>query len=221
MRKLGFCLAVCLCLIATPVTVQATPVQTIENLQDVLIDSGNITSVDERIEALSPTVIQTHDFSAIARLVTGRYWRKFEEVQREQFVSVFTQLSVMTYAERFKSLATSKFSYVETLKQPRNSVKIVSTLELGPDAHFSEFNDKQLFIFEYILQQAKQTDDTQANEVWKIINVVVDGVSDLALKRSNYVSILNEQGFEGLIAELNNQIANIQGKSSKKLKPSK
>ena len=192
---------------------KSAPEEVVQNLQKALILSSDIASFDERVEMLSPSVIQAHDFSAIARLVTGRHWRKLDVQQKEQFINVFTQLSIMNYAERFKDLAQSKFDYIETLEQPRNSIKIISTLTLDSDAHFSEFSDKREFAFEYILQ-AKKQDDQSPNEPWKIINLIVDGVSDLALKRSNYVSILNEQGFDSLITELNKKIVNIQEKSS-------
>ena len=42
---------------------------------------------------------------------------------------------------------------------------------------------------------------------WLIINVIADGVSDLALKRADYTAILKDQGFDALIATLNKKIA--------------
>ena len=190
------------------------PTEMVQNLQNALIVNANVVNFDKRVEMLSPTVIQSHDFSAIARLVTGQHWRKLDTQQRNQFITVFTQLSAMTYASRFKGLAASKFNYVETLEQPHSSIKIISTLALDSSAYFSDFSDKRQFTFEYILKPVKQS-DASVNEQWKIINVIVDGVSDLALKRSNYVSILNEKGFDSLMTELNKQIIKIKEKSSK------
>lgn len=190
------------------------PNEVVQHLQNALIVSANIVNFDKRVEMISPAVIQTHDFPVIARLVTGRHWRKLDTQQRDQFINVFTQLSTMTYASRFKGLATSKFSYVETLKQSHNSIKIISTLALDSNADFSGLSDKRQFTFEYILRPVKQ-DDASVNERWKVINVIVDGVSDLALKRSNYVSILNEKGFDSLMTELNEKIVDIKEKSSK------
>jgi phospholipid transport system substrate-binding protein len=43
---------------------------------------------------------------------------------------------------------------------------------------------------------------------WKIINIIANGVSDLALKRSEYTSILERDGFEALIAKMNEKIDN-------------
>ena len=143
------------------------PNDVVQNLQNALIVSANVVNFDKRVEMLSPIVIKSHDFSAIARLVTGRHWRKLDMQQRNQFITVFTQLSAMTYASRFKGLAASKFSYVETLEQSHSSIKIISTLALDSSAYFSDLGDKRQFTFEYILKPVKQS-DASVNEQWKI-----------------------------------------------------
>ena len=51
---------------------------------------------------------------------------------------------------------------------------------------------------EYLLQKNAQGD-------WRIINIVADGVSDLALKRAEYQRVFASGGIEGLIAELEQQ----------------
>ena len=48
------------------------------------------------------------------------------------------------------------------------------------------------------------------NGEWLIINVIADGVSDLSLKRSDYSAVIREQGFDELVARLNNKIAAYQ-----------
>jgi phospholipid transport system substrate-binding protein len=41
---------------------------------------------------------------------------------------------------------------------------------------------------------------------WRIINISANGVSDLALKRSEYTSILQKEGFDSLITKINEKI---------------
>jgi phospholipid transport system substrate-binding protein len=50
---------------------------------------------------------------------------------------------------------------------------------------------------EYLLQQSDRG--------WQIINIVADGVSDLALKRAEYQRVFASGGIAGLIAELQSQ----------------
>jgi phospholipid transport system substrate-binding protein len=49
----------------------------------------------------------------------------------------------------------------------------------------------------YLLQE-----DAQG---WRTVNIVADGVSDLALKRAEYQRLFASGGIEGLIAELEQQ----------------
>jgi phospholipid transport system substrate-binding protein len=43
---------------------------------------------------------------------------------------------------------------------------------------------------------------------WRIINIIANGVSDLALKRSEYTAILQRDGFDALISQINEKIDN-------------
>ena len=86
-------------------------------------------------------------------------------------------------------------------------------MTLDADVKFAELSDKKELSFEYILQSMSDStnNDESTSDDWRIINVVVDGISDLALKRSNYVNILNELGFDALIKELNQKISDVEG----------
>ena len=52
--------------------------------------------------------------------------------------------------------------------------------------------------FDYVLRQT--------NDGWRIVNVLADGVSDLALKRVEYRAILQRDGFQALIDMLKDKI---------------
>ena len=47
---------------------------------------------------------------------------------------------------------------------------------------------------------------------WKIINVVARGISDLALKRAEYTSIMSKDGFPTLMEKITEQIKKIEQK---------
>jgi phospholipid transport system substrate-binding protein len=42
---------------------------------------------------------------------------------------------------------------------------------------------------------------------WRIINIIADGVSDLALERAEYSSVIRRYGFNALLAKLKERIA--------------
>jgi phospholipid transport system substrate-binding protein len=105
--------------------------------------------------------------------------------------SVFSQLSISAYAHNFKEYSGESFKYLSEDKTARGGV-IVHTVFVLPD-------DKDVK-FDYMLK--KKGDN------WRIINIIANGVSDLALKRSEYTSVLKREGFDDLIAKINKKIDN-------------
>jgi phospholipid transport system substrate-binding protein len=59
-------------------------------------------------------------------------------------------------------------------------------------------NDKPIK-FEYIVNEF--------NGKWVIINIVVDGISDLALKKAQYTSVIDREGFPKLLEKLQQKVA--------------
>jgi phospholipid transport system substrate-binding protein len=47
----------------------------------------------------------------------------------------------------------------------------------------------------------------RTEDQWRIINVIAEGVSDLALKRAEYAAFLKVKGFDALLMKLNEKIA--------------
>ena len=65
------------------------------------------------------------------------------------------------------------------------------------ETKFTQSDGKQLR-FNYVLHNK--------NDQWKIINISVDGVSDLALKKAEYTSLVEKEGLPALIHKMENQI---------------
>ena len=115
--------------------------------------------------------------------------------ERQRFVAAFQRLSVMTYAARFGNVARDAFRPIEAGAPDINGRVQVTTAikrEGQPDV-----------TLEYLLQRD--------GEQWRIINIVADGVSDLALKRAEYQRVFASGGIEGLIAELEQQTDRLEG----------
>ena len=143
-----------------------------------------------RYKALSPVINKLFDFPSIAKTVLGRYWDKLDSNQRSQFIDTFTKLSTATYASRFDGFSGEQFKHVsdESLRGERMLVRTELIKSNG-----------EAVGLDYVLHQTAGR--------WLIINVIADGVSDLALKRADYTAILKDQGFDALIATLNKKIA--------------
>jgi phospholipid transport system substrate-binding protein len=168
-----------------------SPAATISTLQAGLVDSGEASSatVDERYRELEPLIDATHNLPYIAEFALRRQWPSLTEPDRLRFIAAFRRLSVMTYAARFRNVASDAFRPLEAGEPDANGRVLVTTgiaRASQPDVSF-----------EYLMQK----DETG----WRIINVVADGVSDLALKRAEYQRLFASGGLEGLLAELEAQ----------------
>ncbi|MGH8605045.1 MAG: ABC transporter substrate-binding protein, partial [Gammaproteobacteria bacterium] len=51
-----------------------------------------------RYQLLKPVVEDSFDFLEISRIVMGRHWRRLDNDQQTEFVSIFRELSMATYA---------------------------------------------------------------------------------------------------------------------------
>lgn len=164
----------------------------IRDLQTSLIQAmrqGNNINFQERFNFLAPVIIQTHDFDLIIRTVLGSHWKQLEPEQQQLFSDTFQQLSVATYASQFKEYGGEQFEILQQRSLPNGQQLIRSQLIKSDGGKVD---------FDYVLQQG--------NNGWRIVNILVDGVSDLALKRTEYRTILQRDGFSALIAMLKEKI---------------
>lgn len=169
-----------------------SPAATITSLQQGLIavarEQANA-SLDERYRALEPLVVATHDLPYIAEFALRRQWASLAEPDRQRFVAAFQRLSVMTYAARFKAVGPETFRTVTAAAADSSGrVPVATAVARAGQADVS---------LEYLLRQ-----DAMG---WRIINIVADGVSDLALKRAEYQRVFASGGIDGLVAELEQQ----------------
>lgn len=168
------------------------PEQVIRDLQTALIQAmreGDKMNFQQRFDFLAPIINQSHHFDVIIRTVLGGNWDQLDSDQQRLISDTFRQLSIATYAGQFKEYGGEQFEIVQQRSLPREQVLIRSQLTKA---------DKSTVDFDYVLQQG--------NDGWQIVNILVDGVSDLALKRSEYRNILQRDGFQALIDLLKEKI---------------
>lgn len=166
-----------------------SPAAAITSLQQGLIAAARERSAEDRYKALEPLILATHDLPYIAEFALRRQWSSLADADRQRFVAAFQRLSVMTYATRFKAVGPDTFgSVIAGAPDASGRVRVSTTVARA---------DQQGVSLEYLLQREEQG--------WRIINIVADGVSDLALKRAEYQRVFASGGIAGLLAELEQQ----------------
>ncbi|MBS3964706.1 MAG: ABC transporter substrate-binding protein [Methylomonas sp.] len=166
--------------------------QVVEQFQNQLIDvmkRGKELGFKGRYDALEAAVKNSHDLPKIARIVVGKEWEGFTPEQQARFEEEFSRLSISAYAHNFKEYTGESFNFVSEEETGRGGVVIHSTLSIPGEKDVR---------FGYMMKKK--------DEGWRIINIIADGVSDLALKRSEYTSVLSRHGFDGLIAKITERI---------------
>ena len=179
----------------TPVRAAASDGATgvVERFQAALISAmseAKTLGYEGRYKKLEPAIEESHDLAGIAKFAAGRYWEKLSDEQKKKYLDAFAKLSIATYAYRFDDYSGERFKALSE-EANSNGDSLVRTL-------LSTSNGEKIH-FDYVLRRK--------NGNWRIINIIVDGVSDLAIKRSEYGNIIRDQGGDVLIAKLQGQIA--------------
>ena len=168
------------------------PAKTVTSLQSSLLkgmQGGDKLGFQGRFKLLAPIVERSHDLDFIAKTILGKHWTKLNREQQQIFISHFHKLSISTYAGWFKEYNGEHFKFIDQKTMPRKYVLVRSQLIQSNGDTVS---------FDYLLRQDKKD--------WRIINILADGVSDLALKRVEYRSILGQKGFKVFINMLKKKI---------------
>jgi phospholipid transport system substrate-binding protein len=167
-------------------------VQTLHRALVRVAADPSLESARDRYEALRATVVATHRLDYIAQLTVRRQWRDFTDEERDTFLQAFEEFSVMNYASRFSGVSDDTFRFEEVNETADGRAEVFTTIVTDADS----------ISLDYLL------DETDTG--WRIINIVADGVSDLALKRAEYRRVLEEGNFGDLIAHISEQIESLQ-----------
>ncbi|AAU92886.1 conserved hypothetical protein [Methylococcus capsulatus str. Bath] len=164
----------------------------VDKLNGALIDvmrNAKQLGYQGRYKKLDPIVREVFQFEAVAQIALGAHWKTLNDDQKREFVKKLTELSIATYAAQFNSYAGEQFQYDsdQAVKPDRVVVryKMVAPKETPVK-------------FDYMVNQF--------DGKWEIINIVVDGISDLALKKAQYTSVIDREGFDVLMSKLTQKI---------------
>ncbi len=167
----------------------AEPAAQIDALHEVLIKAmkhGGTAS--ERVGIVEKVVVDNFDFESIAKVSVGREWQKIGADGQKKIVDLLRQLSLATYADRFDSFENQKFVSEGEVKGKSGTVV---------KSHILRSNGEKVSLHYYFRNG-------------RIFNVVADGVSDLALRRADYGSILRREGFPALLAHIERNIEELR-----------
>ncbi len=186
----------------TPFTTSAkesseSPVQVIEKLDATLVEcmkKGPELGYSGRYKLLEPVMKKYFYYSLMVRKSTGSWWKSMNGVQQRELLDKYITWSIGSYAERFSTYKGQKFIVAASRPVHKKYMQVV--------VHIIKA-DKRKRVLEYLLVLDKE------KELWRIVDIRVKGVSQLALTRAQFKSILKTQGTDGLLKLLDEKIKKV------------
>ena len=163
-----------------------SPVQTLTDSLLKSMHAGTTISMAERYKQLQPVIEQVFALPLVTRLAVGPEWANFQPDQQKALIAAYTRFTVANYAHNFHDFDGQKFEIDDNVLS-RGDDKVVRTRIIpSHDVPVS------------LLYRMHEVDRT-----WRVIDVISDGVSQLALRRSDFAGAIAAGGAPALIAHLN------------------
>ncbi len=149
-----------------------------------------------RYDQLAPVLSEAFNFKVMAGISAGRHWRGLSSEQRIKLVESFGRMSIGTFAARFDGFGGERFEVTGEEPGPRDSVLVRNKL-IKSDGETIEIN--------YLMKRY--------DERWRAVDVYLDSkYSELALKRSEYSSVLDNEGYDSLIQRIDDKLTALAAK---------
>ena len=142
-------------------------------------------SLEQRETVFRNLLRQGFDLPFLGRFVLGRHWRTATPEQRDDFQQVFEEYILSTYSYRLGGYAGESFT-VLSARAAGSKDAMVSTRIARPSGPPVKADWRVRVI----------------NGQYKIIDIMVVGVSMAVTQRSEFASVIKRNGFEGLLTAL-------------------
>lgn len=167
------------------------PRDVVAAMQEALLnvwEQSDTLSAEQRYERLEPALQQAFNFERMIEVATGPAWARATPAEQAQMKQAFTRYSVATYASRFSEYTGQRLDIVEQRTGPRD-LTLVDTIIVRPAGESVPIT--------YVVS-AETTPP-------RIVDVIHKGVSEMAVRRSDYRSIVTRSGPEVLAQRLEQQ----------------
>jgi phospholipid transport system substrate-binding protein len=168
------------------------PAGVIKNFNSTLIEA--MQKSDElgyagRYKLLDPVIRDSFALSFMAGRSVGRYEKTLTHEERETLTKEYADWTISTYAGRFDGYSGEKFEIVSESGPVKGTVSVTSKL--------IKQNGEEIG-FLYLLRKTEGK--------WRIVDIQISGVSQLALTRAQFTRVVKDKGFKGLISMLKEKI---------------
>ena len=130
-------------------------------------------------------LIDRFDMAGISKFVLGRYWRSTNEAQRAEFQRLFVEFIVNSYSARFSDYLGEGVKVMGSSAQDDGTILVRSTVDMPSSEDIR---------VDWRLRRAEGK--------FVIVDMIVEGVSMEVTQRSQFASMIQDHGVDGLIEAL-------------------
>ena len=170
------------------------PIQALNQALLASMRAGKATPFPQRFAALKPAVDRAFDLPTILQLAVGPRWASIPQAQQAQLLGVFSTFTVASYAANFDSFGGER---LDVLPDGRSvgADQVVATQIAGSGTPHR---------LDYVMRRGPAG--------WRVVDVLLDGsISQTAVQRSDFRSLLASGGAEALIASLQRKVSDLSG----------
>jgi len=167
-----------------PDSAKALIEKTVVQVLAVLRDESR-TTAQQRLE-LEKIAHTRFDFRTMARLVLARDWKRLDSAKRDEFVDQFTTYLANDYGSRLERYQQEDVKVMDEQPKPRGDVEVRTKIVGGKNNGA---------IVDYRMRKDKDGS-------WRIIDVVIEGISLVANFRDQFREVIANGGPEALLQKL-------------------
>ncbi len=171
-----------------------SPAEFIASLGDRAVSAltGRELTGKERETRFRELLSSHFDVPTIGKFVLGRYWRSASEEEKQEFLALFEELLIKSYARRFAEYSGESFE-VRGVRSEPDGFATVQSLVVRPSAENIRVD-----------WRIHATGDDQ----FRIVDVIVEGLSMAITQRDEFASVIQSKGGKvaGLIETLRSKV---------------
>lgn len=167
---------------ATADEARAVIEETVVQVLDILRDESQ--DAEQRRTSLQVLARKRFDFRTMSRLVLARDWRRLTDAQKAEFVEEFEAYLANDYGTRIERYEQEEVEVLGARVEPRGDVTVKTKIVGGA-------NDGALVDY-----RMRKNDD------WRIIDVVIEGISLVKNFRDQFREVMGREGPVGLIERM-------------------
>ena len=183
-----------------------TPTKTVERLNAAIVEllpKAEELGYAGRFERLKPAMEQAFDFDFMAEKSLGKHWKDLSGEQKKQWTAAFREFTIANYAANIDRNTGARFELLGEEPAEHDTV-LVRGRVVDPAA--------EPFDLTYRLHNTPKGS--------RIIDVQIKGtVSELALRRADFTSVVGRDGFDALLTTIRSRIADLAAGRGKRPAP--